>query len=241
MNNIAVATLARDCESNIPKYTDFLINLKKSIQFNSFIYENDSTDNTKKLLPDIADYCISENLGLNKFEGSPATIERATLMSSIRNRLKKLIFDNGDYEIVIFTDIDLVAWPDINKIVQNIDFLQNNTKTACVTSNGQSFYNGYIIYYDIWSLVINKKIQNHKIWLPADIQQDMQVDSAFGGLAIYYGPAIKYIDYKPINLDGFPCQWHPINRPACEHCSLNLQIREQNLKIIIDKEQVLYR
>ena len=67
------------------------------------------------------------------------------------------------------------------------------------------------------------------------------VDSAFGGLAIYNGAAIKDINYEPIFLDGYPCPWHPPNRIACEHCSLNLKLRNKGYEIIIDEGQVVYR
>ena len=236
---VAIGTLARDSEFNIVKYSKFLDQLRTVIDFDSFVFENDSVDNTKILLDKIADYKISENLGINKFEGSPATLERASFMSQIRNRLKHLIFNTDDYDVVIFTDIDLVSWPNVDRIKLNIEDCYN-ARFGAVTSNGLSFYNNSIIYYDIWSLVIDNKIQNHKIWLKSDISS-RNVDSAFGGLAIYNGAAIKDINYEPIFLDGYPCPWHPPNRIACEHCSLNRKLRNKGYEIIIDEGQVVYR
>lgn len=243
---IAVGTLARDSEKNIPKYKKFLDSLKSEIEFHSFVYENDSTDNTKAYLHEVADYWVTEDLGLTKFEGSPATEERSKLMCGFRNKLKDLIFNtNGGYDIIIFTDIDLMSWPNPTTISTNIDLLIEKDIGA-ITSNGQSFYQNSIIYYDIWSLVIEKKIQNHKVWTNTDIinyntDTIISVDSAFGGLGIYNAKYIKNIKYIPLYLDGFPCPWHPVTRIACEHCSLNLQIKNLNKEILIDKNQIVFR
>lgn len=237
---IAIGTLARDSEEDIDFYQDFIDDIREVYKVDTFVVENDSKDGTKELLSEIADNFISEDLGLPKFEGSPASFERATLMCQYRNKLKDLIFSKDDYDIVIFSDIDLLQWPDISLIKQNIERVSKDSSIGAITSNGLSWFLDSYIYYDIWSLVINGKIQNHKIWSEFDIV-NTEVDSAFGGLAIYNGQAIKDIEYKPINLYGYYCPWHPLERPACEHCGFNLELRKKGYRILIDKAQILYR
>lgn len=240
MVKIAVGSLARNCEKSLPRYSSWLQSLKSVIEFDSFIYENDSTDSTKEIISKISDHYICENLSLKSFENSPAIKERTDIIAQCRNKLKDLIFQTDNYNIVIFTDSDLISWPDPTIIKQNIDKINSNNRIGAITSNGLSLYHSTIIYYDIFALVIDNKIQNHKIWTDFDIQ-NMEVDSAFGGLGIFRGEAIRYIKYHSLELEGFPCPWHPVIRTASENCSLNLQIREQNLKILIDKSQILYR
>lgn len=237
---IAIGTLARDSEEDIDFYQNFLNSFKEVCKVDTFVVENDSKDGTKELLPTIADHWISEDLGTPKFEGSPATFERATLMCQYRNRLKDLIFSKDDYDVVIFSDIDLLQWPELNIITQNIERVAKDKSIGAITSNGLSWFLKENIYYDIWSLVIDGRIQNHRIWSEFDIT-NIEVDSAFGGFAIYNGQAIKDVKYEPIKLYGYYCPWHPLERPACEHCGLNLSLRKKGLRILIDKAQILYR
>ena len=239
---IAFGSLARDIESNFNNYYSFLSNLEKLVDIDLFIYENDSIDNSKKLIPQITNYYILEDNNIPKFPNI-VSFKRASIFANYRNILKDFIFGTYDYKIVIFCDSDFSIYPDPNIILFNINRLLNNNKIGAITSNGLSYVcikdKGFtLVYYDIWALAVNNKIFDHNIIYARDINQEIEVDSAFGGLAIYNGEYIKNLHYEAIYLDGY--EGKPLNRPCSEHVNFNLDLRKQDLSILINPNQKLY-
>lgn len=209
----------------------------------STIFSKDNTDKKFNKFIELLKEKIDVDSYFLKFNSNnfPPSKEYVTEICEAKNDQKNEIFKNFEYDILIYVDNNLLTYPSIDIIIGNIYRLLGETNLAAISSFGVSSLQGNLIYYDIWSLIIDKKIQNHKVWMASEILDDTFVDSAYGGLAIYYGPVIKYINFIPVIVDGYPCSNFPLQRIGSEYCGVNLQLRQQNLKILISRQQITFK
>lgn len=158
------------CVRNGEKYINHIHNLFGNIEriyknyvFEYFVYENNSTDNTKNAIKIFFQKgrrkgkFLLENLENNKMK-SGINIERGNHMAKLRNKLKdyhgKL---NSDY--VLLLDCDVIFLPKI--IRQFINTLNKNT--AMVTPYGMCYnvkkrHNDLQHYYDSLAFISNDNI-----------------------------------------------------------------------------------
>lgn len=234
---IAIATVDNNKNNKLNNYIGYINTLKKIYDIDSFIYQYNSIN--KKFLIDNFDYFIED---ANNIEyQNVVSNEYLRPICDVKNKLLKLVYDTNDYNIIILVDCDLLTYPNIDSLESSIEKIENIPNIGCVSACGISCLKAEMIYYDIWSLIIDGKIQNHKIWLLNEIYDSMYVDSAYGGLAIYHGEIIKNIKFIPTIIEGYPCPTYPITRLGSEYISLNLGLIKQNFSILIDKNLRLYK
>lgn len=211
-------------------------------KFNDYsviIYENDSNDNTRKLL--------EENKKYNYhyiFEDNITESSRTMRISNGRNKILdkiKEINNNNYYTYMIMLDLDDVN--DSGKFVTSIEtcFKYDVSSWDILTGN----QNGY--YYDLWALrnddmdydcwqtyySMPQTDENayayiwgkYKVYLPNQI---LEVDSAFGGIAIYKLASIpdncRYVGH------------YPQGGEQCEHVQFNKCIKDNGGKIYINTD-----
>jgi hypothetical protein len=75
---------------------------------------------------------------------------------------------------------------------------------------------------------MQKSYKSRKFWFQQSLKP-FEVDSAFGGLAIYRRHALKDVRYIGLNDDG---------SEVCEHVTLNKQIKEKGCKIYINPKMI---
>jgi GT2 family glycosyltransferase len=137
--NISVLGLWRNSEKHIYKTLSSLESLSLLGDFSFYFYENDSTDNTLKILQNWTKEnngkIIFENINAPSF-GSVPDVQRIILLSYYRNKAKQLILDsNSEYTLLLDTDILF----DNNDFLKLYDFLNSNSNCVMVTSNTRQY------------------------------------------------------------------------------------------------------
>jgi glycosyltransferase involved in cell wall biosynthesis len=197
------------------------------------VYENDSTDRTRNILQEYD----RDNINCI-FEDGVAETSRTKRLAHGRNViLDKIRSLPGPVDYVIILDAD-----DINVSGRFVDTILNCFDPSLdpwdvMTGNQLNSY-----YYDIWALrykpiidwdIINtsKNFDATNVHFPENMKP-FQVDSAFGGIAIYRWDSMKHCkyvgEYKADNPHGYPA-----GTEKCEHVDLNECIRHNGGSIWI--------
>jgi len=227
--SLTIGVCVKDCEKHMK------LNLSKIEQIcnlfeycNIIFYENDSTDNSFKILQNYCNknqHCVLIHEDYNTSE-YPRTVRLARARNICLNFAKAV----GN-EIYIALDFDEV-----------IRELTPDTIASCFDKNiewGALFSNQKGIYYDLWALRTYDDWMNYDCWEAAGIIGEnnavykkkrnvpinsiIKVISAFGGTGIYKLPKTKGCYYYG---------WKN-NRECCEHVHFHKQMtKKSNLYII---------
>jgi hypothetical protein len=220
---VIICGCARDCAEFLPKTLNNIYELSKDKEVFYIFYENDSKDNTLKLLQNFVSdkngIVISENINISR---------RTVRLAYCRNKILNYIFDNNldkTYDYYINMDLDNVnSELDVNSVNKCL----SESNYWDIASINQFSDN----YYDLWALRTKRKNNNCwyndncwywklKNWLPVNIiSKDLnylEVLSAFGGLTIYKTYLIQNSYYSG----------EDINNPDvddCEHVNFHSSI-----------------
>jgi len=240
------------CLRNGEKYIhSSLAKIKKAFSrfqnIHFLIIESDSIDETKKTLESIKlDIQTLDYISLGSLEKNiPLRTER---MAYCRNIAHKIALEDVRYltcSYIVVVDFDVVDM--LSESGVNSCWNESNSWSV-VTANQSG------PYYDIWAL-------RHPIWQPNDCWEQyeflkafnqlgadfsavyskmiqikeenpwIEVESAFGGLAIYKRQAFSVGSYVGINPNN--AHFH-----ICEHVSFHEKIRKQGHKIFINPRLV---
>ena len=251
------AGCVRNCERWLPKV---LTNIEKysSYFFKShFIFiENDSTDNTKEIL---GKWYKNRNCSSINMDGLKNIPKRGLRLEAARNAYLKIIKDSNSlkkYDYLIVMDFDDVSIFEIEKknILKSIEFLNSDKSIAGVFSNQRGMYydmwtlrHKTICPVDVWEEILDYKIKNKvtdEIAYECTLKKrkfnldennsPLEVDSAFGGFAIYKMDYIlknqkPYIGSKIKKID----KNNTIKWQVCEHVQFNMGIKDLGGKLYI--------
>ena len=246
--NILIVALARDCE----KFIDHEISLlnKATSSFNKsywLIIESDSKDKTVEKLKNINRKM--QNFRFYSFGILSNKISKRTeRIAYCRNKYIEEINNNpiySDVEYVIVADVDGMN----NKLTPDglLSCWKRNDWDVCTTNQAGP-------YYDIWALR-HKEWCPGDCWREFNFLQDkglsyrdalfsavhsrmitisedepwLEVDSAFGGLAVYKKKSLQNTEYIGLSKDG---------EEVCEHVHLHAQIKESGGSIFINPKLV---
>lgn len=222
--NINLCFIARDIESNYQNLNNLFINLNYNFPtVNIVCYENDSTDQTVKLLRQTKNILLeSETLEVEKFK-SNKSLNRLNFLSYCRNKyLEKIRELFSDSEITVVVDSDISFYNTV-KIVKNIQKVNEDENIDAIFSNGLDFFEreGFTksVYYDILPLVIDGFSCNDKV-RNCFTGTMKKVQSAFGGVGIYKTEKFIKGSYSTINVADKSGRIHTL----CDHAGLNLAI-----------------
>lgn len=252
---IAIAALARNCEDNLPKNIKRIEKLRSYFSGSDvFVYENNSTDSTKDILREWQEESVDiilriEDIDESKYK-SNAQIGRQyrgtgkgriRKMCDCRNKLLQMIRERGQYDIIIFKDID-VEWFSVEGIVSAIENAPKGwgglfANCYCTYCNGDTTYN-HSPYYDTFAYLKKgydpkdmkiselSKFRRHLLSyrIKNQIEQNayFECQSAFGGIGIYDGHSIDGIMYELFT----PSSWNEYDVCPCEHIFFNSKIGE---------------
>jgi hypothetical protein len=252
---VVICALARNCASAVKKNRKRIEKLRKSfLSCDVLVIENDSKDDTKKVLLNWAEksagvYVITNDFGTQTIPSQTANLvipefsyHRVEKMAQYRNMyLDWIEKQKKDYHYVIVLDID-IQWFNYRNIVNIIKNAPDEWGAIC--ANGRNFYGLRYRYYDTYAFSESKmgKMDTHTLRgygyrqealrIRKLIQQKTytSVYSAFGGLAIYKYPTIKGLRYQAIlnpdeNVEAL-----------CEHVSLNDAIINKGYKVYIARD-----
>ena len=208
---ISVMSLFRDSEKHIDrtlKQFESMNNIE-NVKFEYFFYENDSKDNTRKLLNSWCDNnngkLIYEDKGYPKF-GSTISLERFILLAYYRNRIKKFTEENTDSDYTMILDSDIVF---NNKCVEKLIEYKDYNNCAMMTGNSRCAIRSEVFskcvnsYYDVaafrdslggsglfWSDCPSRLEKDLELWKKGN---PIKVQSAFGSIAILKTKYLKEV------------------------------------------------
>lgn len=243
-SSIILCGIVRNAEKglkkNIPVISCFLEGFK---DWKAYIYENDSFDNTKKILTEwsnrypqkivvsLNNYDSSNTIPVEKQKGNPYySFERIEKMSFLRNKYFNYIIENdweADYLMVVDLDVANISLEGI------MSSFEMGVEWDAVTANGYSlspklrrrYHDSYALaeYGDEINPQTEEKIlrlsEKYASLNPGD--DPVRVFSAFGGLAIYRFDAVAGLRYSAIPNDDSRVE------VRCEHFSLYKQMADR--------------
>lgn len=241
--NVIFCGTCRNIEKYVKKSLD---NIDKcGEKFNSYkvvIYENDSSDNTRNLLEenkkDNYTYLYEDNI-----KESLRTVRLSNGRNKLLNKVRE-INKNNEYNFMIMLDLD-----DINsngKFVESIDSCFKKKGWDVLTGNqSDKYYDIWafrkkgLLDYDCWKEYSNavKNGMNEEeakekyvfgLFTKFESSQLIDVDSAFGGIAIYKLSGVpNNCFYKGTYDDG---------SEQCEHVPFHKCIKDSGGKIFINTD-----
>jgi hypothetical protein len=168
---VSVILLLRDCDKYVQylneKFSELEVLYKNSIQFEYYMYENDSTDNTKKEIQQF----FKNKKGKYLFENIKdsylmcgISTHRGKKMAILRNNLKKF-HGTLKTDFVLLIDSDVIFLEDsIIKMINDIINIENSVMVTpyciCWDWYSQSEDNNH--YYDSFAVITNDNI-NYEI------------------------------------------------------------------------------
>lgn len=235
-SNVIIGGCARNCAEHLPSVLNKIKQLSNNKNVYFIFYENNSNDNTNKILQNFVNqinenslnskaHLISEKLNISR---------RTPRIAYCRNQILKFIFDNNldkKYEYFINLDLDNV---NVNLNIKSVNKCLNESNNWDIASINQNKK-----YYDLWALRTNYK--NNNCWnndiciryklsdwfkdnknlyksriIPKNLSY-IPVLSAFGGFTIYKTNILKNSwysgeDEKNKNVDD------------CEHVNFHKKI-----------------
>jgi hypothetical protein len=242
--SILVTGIVRDVSSTIERD---IYNIERALSdFHSikwFLVESDSEDDTVDKLAHLSQN--NENLNftsLGKIQNLP--ISRTVGMAKARNRYLQELKENPTY-----SSIDILAISDFNGL--NSELTRDSVRSCFEVENWDAcFANQSGRYYDIWALrhpiwspndcwqqlsfyrnyykfpefALAASIRSRMIRIPRKSDW-IEVDSAFGGFALYRPAAIGNAIYEGLTPDGIA---------ICEHVPFHAKMRQNNKKLFIN-------
>lgn len=218
---IVLGGIVRNIEANIITIIQFIAALQTAIpELEVCLYENNSTDSTKKLLDNISEMfsfvtVIKEDYDEDFFiRGFPGRTYdnrgcRIHKIAFARNKLLEMIESKNltENDYVIMMDLDIKTIPDV-KVISHIVHNFPRDEIDVLFANG---IQGNVHYYDAYEfrseqLPYGPEILGEAFWSDSHtgkIQNKYEPDggcipviSAFGGIAIYKAEAIKGCSYS---------------------------------------------
>ncbi|NDB57184.1 hypothetical protein EB001_01850 [bacterium] len=226
--------------------------------YNVFIYENDSIDNTIEILNKyqsknfhfISDTRQDKNYRENLDNGiDPYHAKRCKILADCRNHYMNYIDSVNNVDYICVLDLDVYGGWSYEGIKHGIFTLENSDAHGCVSSYGilsdplnettlEEVEKKYYLMYD--SLAFRPlNVQSwHMFRLPAFNKinlnrgdDPLEVNSNFGGMAIYKINAIKNKRYDAEQSKG--------GYVDPDHVILHSHIRKDGYKIILDPSMIV--
>lgn len=243
-NNVVIVGVTRNCEkficADVERIQGVLSNCKN---VSYLIIESDSDDNTIQKLEDLKK-TIENFRYISLGELKTRIPKRTERIAFCRNKYLEELENNKLYqnvEYVLISDLD-----------GSNELLSKEAIASCwnISDWDVCTANQFGVYRDIWAFrhplispndyreasrfmvnelgitpkIAKKKLKARHFWFSRSLKP-FEVDSAFGGLAIYKRHALKNVKYIGVDTNG---------SEICEHVALNKQIREKGFKIYLN-------
>lgn len=251
-HSIAIAALARNCETNLPENVRRIEELRKHFDISwVFVYENNSTDSTKSILEHwstkYSNVIVKQEHLEEMRTGQSATsrfykgvsFNRMNRMSFCRNRLLNMIKATCTPDYVLFIDSDILSFSvegvlkSIAQAPQDWGALFANCYMT-YTANGET--KDIPIYYDTFPYIAtNRKVQAigqfeisqlYRFFVSKKLYSLVQQQDYFQCDSAFGGIGIyRYDCIKDLEYKPFrPEKWESENIAMCEHVYFNLNI-----------------
>ena len=227
-STVLITGLARNIEENVASLLHRIRNIGTMFsKYDVFIFENDSSDDTKYLLQqnlyNIKNYYLSLNDFNKKRHDNDTNFDRTVDMAFYRNHYLDFLRNNStEYDYVIVLDTDILGGYSYEGILHSLSYNFDIT-----TSNGLIYQNEQKLYYDTWAY---RRLDHPEPHISGEInmlnysrgEEPIKVLSAFGGTAIYKSEVLLG-DEKYLSGD-------------CDHVTLHKQL---NRDVWINPSQIV--
>lgn len=226
-SDVVVVGLARNCGKQLQKSLDKILELQTN-KLNLYIYENDSTDNSKQILVDYSKQKPNLTVSINNLDREHLTDKsntRTLSLSEYRNHCLKWIKQNhSDSDFVIVLDFDADLGFSLEGIYNSIYWLHHINNAGGMGSYSTIINNNNdnvsFSHYDSFAIRLNDWLKNpetdiHNIWFrnfhPTIGSNPILFYSCFGGLGIYKTEAYLSGEYN--------------NEYGCEHVGFHKSLK----------------
>lgn len=246
--NIGIVGLGRNIEDRIPNLKNFIQTLNQFTNTQTFIYENDSIDNTKNLLSeiskDIDGFDFTSEILNNKLFAQTREKERTENLAVYRNKCleyAKTNFRHTDYILVLDTDFLEIS---LEGILHTFGCIKTNNKISAMCGVSYEHKNLFnmnfkaLWNYDSWAYrptwwedqsKYSKDMNNmlwFGLWCPPIGSPPIPVNSGFGACCVY-----KTKDYVNSKYEGYDCEH------VCFH--KNLKRNNPDFQLFMNPSQIV--
>ena len=236
-SKVAVVSLARNCARNLQKSINIIKKLEsKKISF--FIYENNSIDQTKKILIDNQSDQIAISLNTDETPYlQNRSRERTINLARYRNICLEWVKQNcSDFDYALVLDLDADEGFSIDGIYNSISWLNKIEKSAGMGSYSLCFKKNKLSHYDIFatrrdnwaesSALVDDQEKSLSQYHPDIGSSPIPFYSCFGGLAIY-----KMQCFIEGNYDG---------SMGCEHIWFHKSMRDKGYEMYLNPSSIFF-
>jgi glycosyltransferase involved in cell wall biosynthesis len=236
-SKVAVVSLARNCDKNLQKSIHTIKKLE-SKEFSFFIYENNSTDQTKKILSNNQNNQIVISLNTDKTRYlKDRSRERTINLARYRNSCLEWVKQNcSNFEYVIVLDLDADEGFSIDGIYNSISWLNKIEQSAGMGSYSLLGDHNKFFHYDCFAVRAGNWVEspvaisgfekyfNH--YHPEVGSSPIPFYSCFGGLAVYKAKCFISGHY-----DG---------SMGCEHIWFHKSMRDKGYEMYLNPSSVFF-
>jgi len=262
MAKVIFAGVARDCESYLPAVLRNIENMSKIFSDSAYMFvENDSKDNTKKILSDWGrDKAGFYLINLDGLKSIPVKTVRLEMARNAYLQTFKYYPELRDYDYVVIIDMDQSGEYviDLLEISKALNFLAASPIAAAVFANQTGKYYDMWAYRsvpicpgDIWEDVLDYKLSNNcsdqvafdemfakRVFVIEPQSDPIKVDSAFGGFGIYKMRYVlnnpnPYLGYKTKLISQGDGKLLYARWQTCEHVHFHTGIKSQGGEMYI--------
>jgi hypothetical protein len=213
-----------------------------------FLVESNSNDETRKLLEVLKK--TQSDFNFVTLDASPDTeISRTVALAEARNRYVEEVAQNPKFQSVSY-----IVVSDFNNLNRNLTrtavdscFTAERSWDVCCANQSGPYYDIWALRHPLWSpndcweahaffrkyslipeTALTKSVNSRMIRIKPSSEW-IEVDSAFGGLAVYKRATFIKGVYEGLT---------PTHQPICEHVPFNLSLRAQGAKIFINPKLI---
>lgn len=233
-SKITVVALARNCGKMLQNSLDLIYSLDCK-ELNVFIFENDSTDNTREILqknqtlhPSL-EFSLND-LNLEELRGSDELKTRIERLASYRNLCKDWVKNkHQDSDFVIVVDLDADLGFSVSGIYNSIFWLNSIHHAGGMGSYSAYFKGAQYSHYDYTTIRLNDwekhedcfhALQWFAKFHPLIGSNPVEFYSCHGGLAVYKSEAFCLGDYN--------------NQLGIEHVAFHKSLRDQGWNMFLN-------
>ena len=241
---VIIASLVRDVETRLPEIIKKAESVGKLFRdYRILIVENDSKDDTRKLLLRWASKNPKVQIlgcGINANECSLPKAPKTDGHYVDRTRIQKMVdlrniyLDHikthySDYDYTVMWDLDMIGSVYLDGIQHSLGYLSQHPDVDVVCSYGIYHWAFFTLFYDTYALlhrgedfhIDHKTIHDIRkgMWEAKYTRgnQPVEVDSCFSGFAIYRTSSFEDPDIR--------YDMSPLTNLECEHVRLNKKIK----------------
>jgi hypothetical protein len=222
--NVLICGCVRNCENALIR-NFYRINAIRPFfrKLDTFLYENDSDDNTLSIVKKMSTFYQTEKLSFQKHNRDKSLLRRQ-VMAHARNKYLDFARKIKEYDVLIVMDMDLPGGFSLEGLLHTFSL---SFDKRCYGANSIVYDENNRLFFDSWAYRSYESTEEEDSINKLILHRGMspiRVDSCFGGIGVYPYSMLKedvrYEDYD------------------CDHVTLHKQLRDIGYKIYINPSMI---